>query len=212
MINLQAAEQLLRGNGWLGQLARGWKNRFPAATSAVRQALWRSRRGAEIRRYFGAHPIAKVQIGTGPSVLPGWLNTDLEPSLPGVVFLDATEPLPLANESVDYMYSEHMIEHIGYAEGTTFLRECFRALKPGGQFRVATPNLLNLLRIYNDSSDPAVLVVPELGAIPRPPGRRIPPVRGAQSLRPIVGSSIHLRSRHDAGLVEIRRVRERAAV
>jgi predicted SAM-dependent methyltransferase len=156
MMNLQTAEQLLRGNGRLRQLARDWKNRFPAATSVVRRALWKRRRPAEIRRYFAGQPIVKIQVGTGPYTLPGWLNTDLEPYMPGVIFLDATEPLPFMSRSVDIIYSEHMIEHIDYPSGAKFLRECFRVMKPGGQLRIATPNLRSVLRLYTDPSDPDV--------------------------------------------------------
>lgn len=168
-MNFQTVERMVRGQVWLRRAACDWKERFPTATAAVRRALWSAGRQAEIRRHFAEHSVIKIQIGTGPYALPGWLNTDLEPASPGVVFLDATEPLPFANESIHYMYSEHMIEHIGYAQGLGFLRECRRVLKPGGQLRIATPNLLNLVRCYchrSDAESQTYLASPQYNDLP----------------------------------------------
>jgi predicted SAM-dependent methyltransferase len=54
----------------------------------------------------------------------------------------------------DYVFSEHMIEHVSYAEGLLMLRECLRVLKPGGRIRIATPSLEVLLDLYKPSKTP----------------------------------------------------------
>ena len=62
--------------------------------------------------YLGSHSICSLQIGTGENPLPGWLNTDLEPTSSTVIFLDALAKFPFEDQVFDYIFSEHMIEHI----------------------------------------------------------------------------------------------------
>lgn len=146
----QRVEAYVRRHERLRQTVRSCRARFPRTAAAVRRGFRPTWRRRTIRRYFAEHPVAKVQIGTGTNVLAGWLNTDLEPVSPGVIFLNAAKPLPFADRSVDYLFSEHMIEHVPYAQGLAFLRECRRVLKPGGRVRIATPNLLNLVHAYHE--------------------------------------------------------------
>jgi predicted SAM-dependent methyltransferase len=101
----------------------------------------RRERQAAIQSYLRNHQVRKLQIGTQGHILPGWLNSDLQPVDPGIIFMDAREPFPFADRTFDYIFCEHCIEHIGYSEGLCALRECHRVLKPGGRVRIATPNL-----------------------------------------------------------------------
>jgi predicted SAM-dependent methyltransferase len=103
--------------------------------------------GGLVRNYFDHEASWKLHVGTGKNSLPGWLNTDYEPS-PGIAFLDATKPFPFDNNIFEYVYSEHMIEHISFEAGTSMLRECFRVLKPGGIVRISTPDLAFLVNLY----------------------------------------------------------------
>lgn len=96
-----------------------------------------ARMAAEYLRGSGAK---KLQIGGGSRRLPGWLNSDLYPSR-GVLELDATRPLPFPDAAFDFVYSEHMIEHIRFEDGLRMLKEVHRVLKPGGAARIATPDL-----------------------------------------------------------------------
>ena len=111
---------------------------------------WRSllSRQNVIRNYLAAAGPKKLQIGSGLNPLPGWLNTDL---LAGqkVVYMDATKPLPFPDDSLDYIFTEHMFEHISYRDGAGLLKEAHRILKPGGRIRIATPDLAFLVRLYN---------------------------------------------------------------
>jgi predicted SAM-dependent methyltransferase len=106
-------------------------------------------RQAAIDDYFRSTSVRKVQIGSGSNVLEGWLNTDLG-ARPGVIYVNAIKPLPLSSGSVDYVFTEHMFEHITYFEGQRFLREVHRVLHPGGIVRIATPDLAFLVRLYAD--------------------------------------------------------------
>jgi predicted SAM-dependent methyltransferase len=117
---------------------------------AARTALRRVQRGKQIERYLAQHGERKLQLGAAENVLPGWLNTDLHGyGRADVVYLDVRKPFPLPDASFDLVYSEHMLEHLTYAEGQHCLRECLRVLRPGGTIRVATPSLERLAKLYD---------------------------------------------------------------
>jgi predicted SAM-dependent methyltransferase len=108
-------------------------------------------RGRRIEAYLRAHDVRKLQLGTGRNLRDGWLNTDIHDfrRTGEVIYMDAREPFPLPDVSFDLVYSEHMLEHLPYADGQRCLRECVRVLRPGGRIRVATPSLERLIRLYD---------------------------------------------------------------
>jgi predicted SAM-dependent methyltransferase len=114
------------GFGIRVRLIRAWR-------SAVRKYRQRARR--PIRRIR----VQNLHIGSGPAVLPGWTNVDLEyhPGLDHV--LDVRFGLPFQDAS--YIYAEHFIEHLNHDEAMRFLSECRAALNAAGVLRLSTPNL-----------------------------------------------------------------------
>jgi predicted SAM-dependent methyltransferase len=82
--------------------------------------------------------------------MPGWLNADLFPWSVRLLHLDATEPFPIGSVEIDYVFSEHMIEHISYSQGSHMLFECHRVMRDGGIIRVSTPNLAFLIDLYKE--------------------------------------------------------------
>lgn len=115
---------------------------------SLKRAQSRLVRGGKINHYFTSHEIRKLQIGSGKNFLEGWLNSDITPDSKSV-FLDATKRFPFADSSFDYIFCEHLIEHLEYREGVRMLRECFRILKPGGKICIATPDIHFLIELYN---------------------------------------------------------------
>lgn len=113
-----------------------------------RIARWSANRDARIEAYLSSHGPRALQLGAGRYGLPGWLNTDLRPRDSSAVYLDVTSPFPLADRSLDYVYSEHLIEHLTYKQGLFMLRETRRVLRAGGRIRIATPNLTNLIALF----------------------------------------------------------------
>lgn len=61
---------------------------------------------------------------------------------------DLTLLLPVASNSVRFIYSEHFIEHIPHEAAAQLLRECHRVLRPDGVVRMSTPNLRKLISEY----------------------------------------------------------------
>ena len=80
--------------------------------------------------------------------MEGWLNVDINCYRPDIRYLDAGKPYPFPDHSFDYIYSEHLFEHLSIEEQTMMLQECYRILKPGGRMRLAMPNLHFLMELY----------------------------------------------------------------
>jgi predicted SAM-dependent methyltransferase len=123
------------------------------------RAFWHAR-AKELRRLRDAEIIRarcqpnsgeKLHLGAGFHVIPGWINTDLEPSAKGCLVLDAARPLPCADDSLQFVFCEHLIEHMGYAQGVQLIKESFRCLQPGGRLRIATPWLEHYLGLFSAS-------------------------------------------------------------
>jgi predicted SAM-dependent methyltransferase len=103
-------------------------------------------------KYLRDNAEPKLQVGCGPNYLEGWLNSDIDLRREVDIFLDAREPLPFEDGKLKFVYAEHLIEHLTFAEGRRFCREVYRTLCPGGVVRFSTPDLQFLLRYYVDSS------------------------------------------------------------
>jgi predicted SAM-dependent methyltransferase len=83
----------------------------------------------------------KLHLGCGPHIFEGWKNVDLEPGSRGVK-ADLRKGLPWqGTETVDYIFTEHFIEHLTRDDGQRFLDECYRVLRPRGVLRISTPDL-----------------------------------------------------------------------
>jgi predicted SAM-dependent methyltransferase len=100
------------------------------------------------KHYLRSTSKPKLHVGGGWRRLDGWLNTDLQ-LIPSVMRMDATERFPFPDEVFEYVYAEHMIEHVPYEKGAFMLRECYRVMRRGGVIRVVTPDLAVILGLYN---------------------------------------------------------------
>lgn len=121
------------------------------------RSLGRRISGKDTRRmdkYVSGAGEKKLNLGCGANVLAGWLNVDFDPVSDEVVYLDATARFPLPSGVFDFIFSEHMIEHVSYAHAEHILRECFRIMKAGGRIRVSTPDLKFLMELYCDDKSP----------------------------------------------------------
>jgi len=57
-----------------------------------------------------------------------------------VIYGDIRKRLKFETDSVDYIYSSHLLEHLFKAEALLFLKECFRILKKEGKIRICLPD------------------------------------------------------------------------
>lgn len=118
-----------------------------------RRSRTRSNDVAMTASYLNSHPVRCLHIGAGSHPLQGWLNSDVEQGRERRIELDATQRFPLADDTFDFIFSEHMIEHISHADGRSMMHECFRVLKPGGTVRITTPDIRFLAALLDGELD-----------------------------------------------------------
>lgn len=95
----------------------------------------------------------KLHLGCGHNLLAGWVNIDGWPiptnGVASFLLHDLSKGLPSFPErSVDYIFTEHFLEHIEREEAVVLLRDCRRVLKPGGVMRIVVPDLDYLVSKY----------------------------------------------------------------
>jgi len=134
---IQKTKKLLKRSGFVVGIVRASRE----GLLDVKKIYGFMTRRRKIRSYLHSNQLKKLQLGTSNSPMVGWLNTDVLPTSRKVAYLDATRRFPFNNDVFDYVYSEHMIEHIEHERAVFMLRECFRVLKPGGKIRISTPDL-----------------------------------------------------------------------
>lgn len=116
------------------------------------------RRAGYFRKYFedctskGVAP--RLHVGCGDRPIPGWCNVDVAKLNNEVQYVNALKRMPFESEAFQYVFSEHFIEHLPFADGVRFFREAHRVLKRGGVLRTATPDLDFLYELRNIDSDP----------------------------------------------------------
>jgi len=104
---------------------------------------------AKALRGGGPH---RVQLGSGTRPKPGWVNVDLTDDAD--LTLDLRRALPFEDGSVEIFYSEHVLEHLEYPDAAAhLLRECLRALVPGGVASFAVPDMAMVLDWYVNGGD-----------------------------------------------------------
>ncbi|MFC4033177.1 class I SAM-dependent methyltransferase [Streptomyces polygonati] len=109
--------------------------------------------GIEFASFRTPHP-----EGLGTDLLA--LHTPDAATEPGPVYLvdgvhrftqlDIGDPLPFDDAAVDWIYAEHLIEHVPLGTVIGWLREARRVLRPGGVLRLTTPDLERYVQGYLD--------------------------------------------------------------
>lgn len=106
-----------------------------------------------IKNYLSNPDFTGLHIGAGGNIIQGWFNTDLEPQGNNVFYLDASKKFPIPDNTFDYIFSEHIFEHLTIEQQINMLTESYRILKIGGKTRIATPNFDFIMSIFN-TNDP----------------------------------------------------------
>lgn len=86
------------------------------------------------------HSKLTIDIGCGESTKEGAIGVDFRRLDSVDIVADATQ-LPFKDESLDHVYSSHLIEHFAHNQTSAVLREWLRVLKKGGTFEVRCPDL-----------------------------------------------------------------------
>lgn len=113
----------------------------------IKKRLEDRRLKKQIPKLLGMYPDnIKLNVGCGTDYKKGWINIDnnsdnniKEDRLD--LNWDLRNPLPFEDNSVDFIFNEHFIEHLTVDEGQRAIKDFMRVLKPGGIMRIATPDL-----------------------------------------------------------------------
>lgn len=82
--------------------------------------------------------ITNLNLGAGAQPLEGWVNVDAFPG-PGIdKIVDLNGPWPWADETVDYIFSSHCVEHL--KDVSHFMTEAHRVMKPGARMEIRVPH------------------------------------------------------------------------
>lgn len=117
--------------------------------------------------------MVKINLGCGPVSAKGWKNYDwgLLPILgkykviklfvkwglldkvydwtwPKIELVDIRKRLPDLDNSVDYIYCSHVLEHFEKDVALVILSECKRVLKKNGRIRIVLPDLDKMIKNY----------------------------------------------------------------
>jgi len=91
-----------------------------------------------------------LHLGCGENYisLPGFINIDGNLFCRKDFWLDLTLGLPFPSESIDVIFSSHVLEHFTEKEVRRVLAESYRVLKKGGGIRLITPHLHRAIQAY----------------------------------------------------------------
>lgn len=100
-----------------------------------------------IRLKIASNNKTYLNIGCGNNFWPDWNNLDIIRN-ENIFFWDIKKGLPYQDNSIDYAYSSHVLEHMDKKGGENLITEIFRVLKPDGIIRLAVPDLEKICREY----------------------------------------------------------------
>lgn len=103
---------------------------------------WRQQRTiAKLRHQKGL----KLNVASGGTKFPGWINVDVSPSADIRIDLRAHWPIP--SDSAALIFCEHFCDHLNYPFVIgRFLEQCRRVLEPGGRARFVLHDAKDLMR------------------------------------------------------------------
>jgi predicted SAM-dependent methyltransferase len=110
-----------------------------------------------IQRYLGYNSFKKlsssqnlkIEFGSGSKKgTQGWTTIDIVSGAD--IEWNLLNPIPLPEDSVDVIYSSHLLEHLSYKEIINVLNGWFRILKPNGKLMICVPDASHYLRAYHN--------------------------------------------------------------
>ena len=93
----------------------------------------------------------KLNLGCGGLAVPGFIGVDLYDDR-AEVKMDI-KALTYEDNSVDEIFSSHVIEHFDFWEAIKVLKEWHRVLKPGGILDIETPDMLGSCKRFINSDE-----------------------------------------------------------
>ncbi len=125
----------------LSFLALGRKPEQPATVRAIpRPTPICSAAKRDAKRPPPSRP-RRLNVGCGNQKMAGWIGIDRVKTAAAGIVRDITRGLPFDDSSVDEIFCDNVLEHIGPSDDFVFLlNEFYRVLKPGGLATIIVPD------------------------------------------------------------------------
>lgn len=94
-----------------------------------------------------------LNLGCGSRFHPDWVNIDGKSADASVIEYDLRKGIPYPDNEFQVVYHSHVLEHFQKDDAVRFLKECHRALAPGGVIRIAVPDLERIAKHYLEALD-----------------------------------------------------------
>ena len=85
-----------------------------------------------------------------------------------IIWANVIKHIPLPDNSIEVLYTSHMLEHLDREEASLFLHEAYRVLEPKGIIRIAIPDLAKLINQYIIDGNADIFIDKTFLAFPRP--------------------------------------------
>jgi len=90
-----------------------------------------------------------INLGSGLKKIDDCINIDFFSFSDKADYeADFRYPLKIDDDSVDGIFTEHVLEHLTYDQVERLIKECYRILKPGGIIRIIVPDVSIFIEKY----------------------------------------------------------------
>ena len=110
---------------------------------------------------------ARVNVGCGDLIAPGWLNLDANPA-DGAHYVDVRNGLPFDDSSVRHIHCEHFLEHLDFSDAKGLLVEFHRVLTSDGTLRLIVPDAEKYCCAYAHNDTQYFKKLEDLGGVTVP--------------------------------------------
>lgn len=145
----------LHPKGWWDKVFREYAPGWPVVVVNKEEL----EQGQYTKEVLAGDGKVKVNVGSHMQMFHyGWQNIDIIPDLApwaqanGYNYRvhDVKQGMPFGTAAVDLLFASHFLEHLTYAEGLAFLKECRRVIRPDGCMRLAVPDAAKLCQAYGN--------------------------------------------------------------
>jgi len=101
----------------------------------------------------------KLHLGCGRKYIEGFKHVDLQ-DFGHIDYKTSVDDLYFAKDNtIELIYTAHVLEHFGRNEYIDVLKEWYRVLKPEGVLRVSVPSFDAVVKYYTSKSDDLELLL-----------------------------------------------------
>jgi predicted SAM-dependent methyltransferase len=143
---------------------------------AIKNELFINKCNRQIKSSENRNKISEVKqkaeinlhLGCGKRIFKNFINIDVYKDKGIDIQLNFTNPLPFDTDTVNLIYSEHVLEHLFKPVAEKLLQECFRVLKTGGRLRIGVPDAEIYFTKYKDGDKAFFSNIKHLGGATEP--------------------------------------------